>query len=181
MKFNDSVITYRRISINYYLSRVIYFDPIYQLSHFQKNFKNDIVDFSSVEKTILLIVGLAVFLLGTQAFVSSSYGSKAGPGPNPTPAPNPAIDSSQLLITKRFGNTVTIPPGKLSSSDASCQSDESITGGGYGSSSPGVRAKDVQIVKLEGGKEKWRVNAYNDDPTQSVTLRAQVYCGKLIE
>lgn len=134
-----------------------------------------------MEKTILLIVGLSVILLGTQAFVSSSYGSKAGPGPTPTPAPNPAIDSPQLLITKRFGETVTIPPGGLSSSDAFCQSDEKITGGGYGSSSPGVRAKDVQIVKLEGGKEKWRVNAYNDDPTQSVQLRAQVYCGKLIK
>ena len=33
-----------------------------------------------------------------------------------------------------------------------------------------MRAKDVQIVQLEGGKEKWRVNAYNDNPTQSVQL-----------
>jgi hypothetical protein len=130
-------------------------------------------------KIILLIVGLSFFLLSGVTILSSSYGTKVGP--TPTPAPNPAIDSPQLLITKRLGNTVTIPPGKLSSSDAYCQSDESITGGGYGSSSPGVRAKDVQIVKLEGGKEKWRVNAYNDDPSLSVTLRAQVYCGKLIK
>lgn len=134
-----------------------------------------------MEKAILLFVGLSVFLLGTQAILSFSYGSKAGPGPTPTPAPNPAIDSPQLLITKRLGNSVTIPPGGLKSSDAYCQSDERITGGGYGSSSPGVRAKDVQIVQLEGGKEKWRANAYNDDPTQSVQLRAQVYCGKLIK
>ena len=123
-----------------------------------------------MEKAILLFVGLSVFLLGTQShsfhFLTAV---KLGLGPTPTPAPNPAIDSPQLLITKRLGNSVTIPPGGLKSSDAYCQSDERITGGGYGSSSPGVRAKDVQIVQLEGGKEKWRVNAYNDDPTQSVT------------
>ena len=69
-------------------------------------------------------------------------------------APNPAIDSPQLLITKRLGNSVTIPPGGLKSSDAYCQLDERITGGGYGSSSPGVRAKDVQIVQLRRRKRK---------------------------
>ena len=160
-----------------------------QISHFLEKFKMNIVEFSLLEKTILLIVGLSFFLLSVLTILSYSYAIKEGASPTPTPAPGPpAIDSPQLLITKRFGNLVTIPPGGLSSSDAFCQLDERITGGGYGSSSPGVRVKDAQIVtkvtdnnvQLVGG-EKWRINAYNDDPSQSVQLRAQVYCGKLIK
>lgn len=130
-----------------------------------------------------------MLLLGILTVLSHSYASKAGPGPTPGPTPNqPAIDSPQLLIVKRLGNLVSVPPGQLRSSDAFCQPDERITGGGYTSSSPGVTAKDVQIVTINPGNnvqlvggEKWRVNAYNNDPSQNVQFRAQVYCGKLIE
>jgi len=49
-----------------------------------------------------------------------------------------------VIITKRLGNVVTIPPRGLGSNNAFCHLDERITGGGYGSSSPGVRSKDEQ-------------------------------------
>jgi hypothetical protein len=80
----------------------------------------------------------------------------------------------QLQVTRRDGNRVTILPGQLGSSDAFCNSDEVMLGGGYGSSSPGVRAKDVQIVV--GDPPKWRVNAYNHHASRNVV--AHTYCGK---
>lgn len=139
--------------------------------------------------SILLIVCLALFMFSMVTILSYSHAAPLDPGSTPIPSSDPpAIDSPQLLITKRLGNSVTVPPGQLRSSDAFCKSDEMITGGGYGSSSPGVTAKDVQIVTIDPGNnvqlkggEKWRVNAYNNDPSQSVNFRAQVYCAKLIK
>ena len=146
--------------------------------------------------TLIIITGLlSVFLISAVSMLSFSYSqvniNSTGPSPIPSNTSSQTIDSLRLLITKRVGNVVTVPPRGLGSSDAFCHSDERITGGGYGSSSSGVRAKDVQIVTLGGdedidrdvqlvGGEKWRVNAYNDSPNENVQLVAQVYCAKLI-
>jgi hypothetical protein len=103
-----------------------------------------------------------------------------------------AIETPRLLITKRIADSTTIPPGGLRTSNVQCNADEIITGGGYVSSSSGVRVKDADPitaggdddvlidVTLEGG-EMWHVNGFNDHADQSVTFRALVFCGKLVE
>jgi hypothetical protein len=101
------------------------------------------------------------------------------------------LTPSKIQITKHTTDQIIeIPPnGQLKSSFAFCSPDERVVGGGYVSSSPGVTAKDVQIVipgdepnvAIVDETASWLVNGYNNHPSQNVRFGSQVYCAKIVE
>jgi hypothetical protein len=73
------------------------------------------------------------------------------------------------------GSDVIIAPGGFDDAQAVCAPSESVTGGGFFTTSQTLEVTDTHAFTFDGN-DAWLVSAFNGHPTSSHILRAFAYC-----